>query len=60
MTDAVGNAQITSIRAWKKSYDAAVLVSFALFTIGVVVVLGASAFSGGPGQINPDLVIAYP
>jgi hypothetical protein len=60
MTDVIGHARrITPVLATKKSYDA-ILVSAGLLAGALVIIIGANAFAGGPGPINPDLVIAYP
>jgi hypothetical protein len=60
MTDAIGHAQITPIRGSEKWNDVSILVSAGLLAVALVIILGAGAFSGGAGPINPDLVIAYP
>jgi hypothetical protein len=60
MTDAIGHARITPIRVSEKSNDVSILVSAGLLAVALVIILVAGAFSGGPGPINPDLVIAYP
>jgi hypothetical protein len=57
---AISHAQITPVLATKKSYHATTLVTAALFAVALIIIVGAHAFFGGPGPINPDLVIAYP
>jgi hypothetical protein len=61
MTDVIGHARrITPVLATKKSYDA-ILVSAGLLAVAlvIIIIIGANAFAGGPGPIDPDLVIAY-
>jgi hypothetical protein len=59
MADAISHAHITSIHATERLYNAATLVTAALFAAALIIV-AAHAFLGGPGPINPDLVLAYP
>jgi hypothetical protein len=60
MTDVLSHSSRVTIRKSEKSYDCAILVSVALFAIGLIIVLGTARFHGATEPINPDLVIAYP